>query len=173
MLYILKTELMSLLHCLRDLIVWLIPEDWFVNQFIRPLFLRLLGMKIGTGCTITRANYCGSLGNISIGDNTFINQKGFFHAGGKINIGQQVTIGFQVLMITSFHEIGPPKNRCGALIRKGITIEDGVWIASGVLIGPDVTIGSGSIVASGAVVMKSMPKNCLIGGVPAKVIKEL
>lgn len=153
--------------------MWLLPNDCFTNRYLRPLVLKLMGMKIGSGCTIYKAVYYGSLKNIKIGDNTFINSGGFFHAGGKITIGQQVTIGFQVSFVTSLHEIGPSEQRCGMLIRKDTTIEDGVWIASRVFIGPGVTIGAGSVVAAGAVVVDTMPSNCLIGGIPAKVIKRI
>lgn len=170
---IFNTQLISLCNCLRDAFFWLLPNDWLTSRTIRPGLLKLMGMKIGGKCTIARAVYYGNIRNISLGSHTFINGGGMFHAGGKINIGQRVTIGFRVSMVTSTHEIGPPENRCGKLIRKDIIIEDGVWIASNVFIGPGVTIGAGSVVAAGAVVIHDMPSNCLIGGVPAKVIKEL
>jgi len=53
-----------------------------------------------------------------------------------------------------------------------VTIKKNAWIAIGVVILPGVTIGEGSIVASGSVVTKDVPPNVLVGGVPAKVIKE-
>ena len=48
----------------------------------------------------------------------------------------------------------------------------GAWIAIGVITLPGVTIGEGAIVASGAVVSKDVPSNVLVGGVPAKILKE-
>jgi len=53
-----------------------------------------------------------------------------------------------------------------------VTIKKNAWVAIGVIILPGVTIGEGSIVASGAVVSKDVPPYTLVGGVPAKVIKE-
>ncbi len=53
-----------------------------------------------------------------------------------------------------------------------VTIKKNAWIAIGVIILPGVTIGEGAIVASGAVVAKDVPPNTLVGGIPAKVIKE-
>ena len=53
-----------------------------------------------------------------------------------------------------------------------VTIKKNAWVAIGVIILPGVTIGEGSIVASGSVVTKDVPPNTLVGGIPAKVIKE-
>lgn len=46
------------------------------------------------------------------------------------------------------------------------------WIASNAMICKGVTIGDGAVVAAGAVVRNDVPPHCLVGGVPAKVLKE-
>jgi acetyltransferase-like isoleucine patch superfamily enzyme len=53
-----------------------------------------------------------------------------------------------------------------------VIIRRNAWIAINVVILPGVTVGEGAIVASGAVVSKDVPPNTLVGGIPAKVIKE-
>ena len=53
-----------------------------------------------------------------------------------------------------------------------VIIKKNAWIAIGVIILPGVTIGEGAIVASGSVVTKDVPSNTMVGGVPAKVLKE-
>ena len=53
-----------------------------------------------------------------------------------------------------------------------VIIKQNAWIAIGVIILPGVTIGEGAIVASGAVVTKDVPPNTMVGGIPAKVLKE-
>jgi len=53
-----------------------------------------------------------------------------------------------------------------------VVIKKNAWVAIGVIILPGVTIGEGAIVASGAVVSKDVPPNTLVGGIPAKVLKE-
>ena len=52
-------------------------------------------------------------------------------------------------------------------------IGDDVWIGANAVILPGVTIGSHCVVAAGAVVTKDVPDNCVVGGVPTKVIKSL
>jgi len=53
-----------------------------------------------------------------------------------------------------------------------VIIKRNAWIAINVVILPGITIGEGAIVASGSVVSKDVPPNTLVGGIPAKVIKE-
>ena len=52
-------------------------------------------------------------------------------------------------------------------------IGDDVWLGGNVVILPGVTIGNNVVVAAGAVVSKSIPDNCIAGGVPARVIRQL
>ena len=54
-----------------------------------------------------------------------------------------------------------------------VTIGNNVWIGSGANILPGVTIGDNSIIAAGALVNKDIPSNVIVGGVPAKIIRNL
>ena len=54
-----------------------------------------------------------------------------------------------------------------------IEIGDNCWISANAVILPGVKLGNHVVVAAGAVVTKSFSDNCLIGGVSARVIKEL
>ena len=53
-----------------------------------------------------------------------------------------------------------------------VTIKKGAWIAINVVVLPGVTVGEYSVVASGSVVTKDVPPFTLVGGIPAKVLKE-
>ena len=54
-----------------------------------------------------------------------------------------------------------------------IILKDNVWIGDSAIVGKGVTIGENSIVAAGAVVVKDVLDNVVVGGNPAKIIKEL
>ena len=53
-----------------------------------------------------------------------------------------------------------------------IKIGNHVWIGARATILKGVKIGDGAVVAAGAVVTRDVPPNTLVGGVPAKIIKE-
>ena len=87
----------------------------------------------------------------------------------KIEIGDNVCISENVQIRDSDnHKIKGKENEC----TKPVKIEDDVWIGVGATILKGVTIGKGAIIAAGAVVNKDVPAHTLVGGVPAKVIKE-
>lgn len=48
-----------------------------------------------------------------------------------------------------------------------------MWIGGNVTILPGVHIGNNAVVAAGAVATKDVPDNCLVGGIPAKKIKDI
>ena len=54
-----------------------------------------------------------------------------------------------------------------------VILGDNVWLGMRSIIFKGVTIGDNSIIAAGSIVTKDIPANCLAGGIPAKVIKEL
>lgn len=76
--------------------------------------------------------------------------------GDNCSIWQQVTIGNKL-------DNGESKPRIG----------NNVKICAGAIIIGDITIGDNVIVGAGAVVTKSVPSNSVVGGCPAKIIKEL
>jgi acetyltransferase-like isoleucine patch superfamily enzyme len=56
---------------------------------------------------------------------------------------------------------------------QGITIEDDVWIGSGAIITDGVHIEKGAVVAAGAVVVNDVPAHTVVGGIPAKVLRNI
>ena len=54
-----------------------------------------------------------------------------------------------------------------------VVLEDNVWIGANATIVGGVRVGKNSVVAAGAVVTKDVPPNCVVGGVPAEIIKKL
>jgi acetyltransferase-like isoleucine patch superfamily enzyme len=78
-----------------------------------------------------------------------------------------------VRILTSTHATDDPTRRAGRGIWTPTTIGDGVFIGSSATILPGLTIGSGSVIAAGAVVTENVPPNTLVGGIPARVIRDL
>lgn len=111
---------------------------------------------------------------IIIGEKTFIH-KGFFHlSGGKLTIGKNCFIGPNAHFYTPTHAIEDLElRREGWQFDEPITIGDDVWFGGDVIVCPGVTIGDNVVVGAGSVITKSFPSNVVIGGNPAKIIREL
>lgn len=112
---------------------------------------------------------CGK--HITIGKNVFINFDCTFLALGGITIQDDVLIGPKVSLITENHPLNPEERK--GLIAKPIMIKKNVWIGANATILPGVTIGENAVVAAGAVVSKDVPHNTVVGGIPAKFIKNV
>ena len=71
------------------------------------------------------------------------------------------------------HPLTPKGRREHLGIGKPVTIGNDVWIGGNCTILPGVTIGNNVVIAAGAVVAHDVPDNCVVGGVPAKKIKDI
>jgi acetyltransferase-like isoleucine patch superfamily enzyme/coenzyme F420-reducing hydrogenase beta subunit len=99
----------------------------------------------------------------------FINENVQISCGDIIEIGKNCTIGRDVI-IRSYD--GHTIIRDGYKISEPIKIGNHVWIGQGATILKGVTIGDGAIIAAGALVTKNVLANCIVGGVPAKILAE-
>ncbi|WP_316833819.1 DapH/DapD/GlmU-related protein [Pedobacter nutrimenti] len=116
---------------------------------------------------------------LSIGNNVAINYDCHIGCINKVIIGDNVLIASKVFITDHFHGnttkdiIGtPPSQR--KLISKGpVIIENNVWIGENVSIMPNVIIGENSIIGANSVVTKSVPKNTVVAGIPAIIIKTI
>ena len=90
-----------------------------------------------------------------------------------VKIGDYVMIGPNTLITTVNHPLSPQKRRQHIGQAKRVTIGRDVWIGGNCTILPGVTIGNNVVIAAGAVVTKDVPSNCVVGGVPAKMIREI
>ena len=100
---------------------------------------------------------------------------GFFNSNVKIRCKNKIIIGINVaishdvtIMDSDAHNI----DFDGYEMTKPIIIGNNVWIGSRSIVLKGVNIGDGAIVAAGSVVTKDVPANCIVAGVPARVIKE-
>ena len=138
---------------------------------IQELFSVLIGKPVEKTFAMFPPFYTDCGKNISVGKNVFINSGCRFQDQGGIRIGDGVLIGHNVVLATLNHDIDPKKR---STMHPGpIVIGDNVWIGANVTVVPGVTIGDGAVIAAGAVVTKDVPANVIVGGVPAKVIKNI
>ena len=121
-------------------------------------------------------SYCcinNAVGDVTIGDYTRIG----IHCTviGPVCIGNNVNLAQGITVTALNHNFKDATRRIDeqGISTKPVEIGDDVWIGANAVILPGVTIGRHVVVAAGAVVTKDVPDNCVVGGVPAKVIKEI
>jgi acetyltransferase-like isoleucine patch superfamily enzyme len=157
----------------RNFLINCLPDLWIINQCVRPVLARWCGMKCGSRMKLEKGVFYGNPKNVSVGSRSGICRGVFLDGFGKITIGKNVGVSFQVTFITSAHDFGSAEQRVGAGVGKPIVVGDGVWIGARAIIGPGVEIGAGSLIAAGAAVMQSVPPNSLVAGVPGRVVTRL
>ena len=139
------------------------------TSFLKFLKFKIFGDKVywyyDKNCTIANPR------KINVGINCLIGRPGCYLQGsGFIYIGNYVQFGPNVGVLSTNHDLYDQRK-----YKKGtIKIGDYSWIGMNSVITAGVELGTRTIVAAGSVVTKSFPEGfCVIGGTPAKLIKQL
>lgn len=143
-----------------------------------PHKLQLRGnatLKIGDNTIIEDDTLLNLSGDCQIGSNCYLSVRVLIGCSLKVLIGNQVAIGPNVIILDTNHEfddVNRPIVEQGA-VSKEVIIGNDCWIGANAVILPGVKLEQHVVVASGSVVTKSFPKNVLVGGVPARILREL
>lgn len=149
-----------------------LPRGWKHDSCfnkIRKYILKLCGAAIGERSFVYPETIIICPKNIIIGTDSFINYRCLLSAFEKIKIGNRVSISYNVTILTETHN---PQDENFSVIIKPVEIEDDVWVGANSLILPGVKIHQGAVIAAGSVVTKDVEKFMIVGGAPAKIIKE-
>ena len=141
-----------------------------INQ-VRERLSDIIGSPIDKRTRIFPPFYTNFGRFITLGKNVFINHACSFLDMGGITIEDDVLIGPKVNLITENHPLDPDDRQ--SLLLKPIVIKRNAWIGAAATILPGVTIGENAVVAAGAVVTADVMPNTIVGGVPAKFIKNI
>jgi len=144
--------------------------------WLKARLLRIAGAKLGENVRFSSSARIVFNGTLSVGRDTWIGHEVMISGGGdsEIVIGQCCDIAPRVTFVAGTHEIDANgMHAAGKAISESITIGKGVWIGAAATILGNTVIGENCVIAAGAVVRGTFPAKCLIGGVPAKIIKSL
>lgn len=133
-------------------------------------------VKIGAYTTISVTSHMSKYGKgLSIGNNSGIGEYSFFGCSGGVEIGNDVIMGPYV----SFHSENHNFSDKSKLIReqgvssKGILLKNNIWVGAKVTFLDGCSVGNNCVIAAGSIVRGEFPDNVVIGGIPAKIIKEI
>jgi acetyltransferase-like isoleucine patch superfamily enzyme len=138
---------------------------------IRNLLSQITASEIDESVAVFTPLYINYGKHTKIGKNVFINFDCVFLDLGGITIEDGVLIAPKVSLLSEGHPLSPEKRH--SLVPKPILIKKNAWIGANATILHGVTIGENSVVAAGSVVSKDVPDNVIVGGAPAKIIKEI
>lgn len=113
--------------------------------------------------------------HIKIGTRTYIGEYNNIRAaGGRISIGNNCLISQHITMVTTNHLIRkntPINEQSWSTDKIDIKIGNDVWIGANSVILPGVNINDGAVIGAGSIVTKDVPKNAIVLGNPARIIK--
>lgn len=138
---------------------------------LKRRLLRSIGYEIGENTKIVGPVFC--TGKLHIGSNCWIGRNFTVEGNGSVHIGDNCDVAPGVMFLTGGHEIGSPDRRAGRGETYSICVGSGTWLGARATIAGDVQIGEGCVVAACGCVVSNVNANSLVGGVPARLIREL
>ncbi len=144
-----------------------------LSRAIRETVTRRIFRYSGLTFNINRGAYFGTGINVSIGNNSSIGRN--CQLANDVTIGDDVMMAPEVAIFSVGHETSDTSIEMrlqGNMAPNPVTIGNDVWIGQRAMIMPGVNIGNGVIIAAGAIVTKDVPDFSVVGGNPAKIIKQ-
>lgn len=121
---------------------------YFQARYISQRAVRKTGIEIHPGATIGKGLFIDHGSGVIIGETAVL--------GDNITLYQGVTLG------------GTGKEQG----KRHPTLEDNVMVSAGAKIIGSFTVGKNSKIGAGSVVVKEVPPNCTVVGVPGRIVKR-
>ncbi len=125
-----------------------LKKHYFLARWISQKAARKTGIEIHPGATIGKGLFIDHGSGVIIGETAII--------GDNVTLYQGVTLG------------GTGKESG----KRHPTLEDNVMVSAGAKILGSFTIGENSKIGAGSVVLKPVPPNCTVVGVPGRIVKK-
>lgn len=147
----------------------LTPSKFSLFRKFRVMLLKIFGAHIDWNVSIHPFANIDYPWNLEMRNRSSLGEKCWVYAMDHIFIDEFTCIGKDVYLLTGSHDIESSNFK---LITKPITIGKGCWIATAAIILTGIEIGNYCVVAASSVVCKNVINYSVMGGNPAKFIKE-
>ena len=151
---------------------WFVQSTLFAwsPQFMygwRRMLLRCFGASVGDGVLIRPSARVTYPWKVRIGHQSWIGDDAVVYSLGDINIGENVVISQRGYLCAGTHDY---RSVAFPIIAKKIVVEDQCWIAADVFIGPGVHICSGVVVGARSTVLRNIEKSGVFAGNPLRYV---
>lgn len=154
-------------------LVFALPRYKFL-AVLKAGLLRAMGAKIGKRVVFYPGVWIAPGRNLVLGDDVDLALDVLITTSGGVEIGDRTLIGYRAQILSANHIIPHKPERIfeSGHEKASVSIGRDVWIGGNSMVMPGVKIGDGAVVAGGSVVTRDVPEFTIVGGVPAKIIKE-
>lgn len=141
----------------------------FFMRRTRVMMLKACGANIAWNCSVSGRATIVDPWNLTMGALSSIDDDCCIRCRGRVAIGEKTCISRGVDLLSGSHDISSPNFE---LKTAPINIGNNVWIATKALVGMGVSIGDGAVIGAKACVFKDVEPWTVVGGNPARKIKE-
>ncbi len=153
-------------------ITWAVGAKWLprsVGSGWKRFLLRLFGAKIASTAAVYSSAKVYYPANLEMGEYACIASDVDCYNVAPIRLGKFSTVSQGAFLCTASHNITSPNHE---LITSPITIGDQAWVGAGAFVGMGVTVNNGAVVGARSAVFKDVEPWTVVGGNPAKFIKN-
>jgi putative colanic acid biosynthesis acetyltransferase WcaF len=149
--------------------------QWWFRLSPRPSFgwrrwlLRGFGARVGSNVNCYGSTRIYFPWNLTIGDWSAVGEDVLIYNIGPVRIGRRVTISHGAHLCAGTHDYTKAHM---PLVKAPIEIGDQAWICADAFVGPGVVVGEGAVVGARAVVVSDVEPWIVVGGNPARFIKQ-
>lgn len=133
-----------------------------------------LQIRLGHNVILRKSVMLGGRGLIEIGSNTILNEGVIIAANEKVSIGENCLFAPRAYILDVDHKFSDseiPVSEQG-YETSPVEIQSNGWVGANAVITRGVVLGKGCVVGANSVVTKSFQANSIIGGIPAKILRE-
>lgn len=162
------------LKAVKHTLIMFLVNNLFAGAYLFEVKRKLLngnGYSLGEGTKVVGPVY--SPGKLKTGRNCWLGRNLTIHGTGSVEIGDNCNIAPDVTFLTGGQATDSQEGEAAEEQSPSICVEEGCWIGTGAILCQNVTISKGCMVIPAACVMKNVPENTLVGGVPARIMKKL
>lgn len=156
-------------------IVWVILFRPFGTKLFLPwrlFLLKLFGAKVHWDSGVYCSTKIWAPWNLALGHNACLGPDVICYNQAMVTLEDNVTVSQYSYLCTAGHESDKMNTADAGLIIAPITLKKGVWVGTRAFIGMGVVVGENAIVGATASVFKDVEPMTIVGGNPAKLIKN-